>query len=127
MMRQPTPALALLRWHRAWMRGDNPDRHDSWPECGWYKMQMVGKGPWVPVEIWCRQVVDPETGELAEPETLLAEAFGEPKDAERIWTWLTPISHAEFKDLTAYRLGNEHRLHNRRAIDLGATPTLPKG
>lgn len=126
MIRQPTPTLELLRWHRAWMRGEDPARHDSWPECGWYKMQKVNNGPWIPVEIWCQQVVD-EAGDLAEPETLHADAFGEDLDAERIWTWLTPISRAEFQELNAFRLANEHRLDSKRPINLGAAPTLPQG
>lgn len=122
--RQPSPVMRLLRWHRSYMRGENPPRHDGDPQCGWYRMQKVKGGPWVPVEIWCEQVTD-ETGELCQPERMRADAFGENLDAEEIWTWLTPISRQEFDRITQFRLQNEHRYESGQRIDLGAAPTLP--
>lgn len=125
MMRQPSTMMALTRWHRAYMRGEAPPMHDGWPEAGWYKMRRVKGGPWVPVEIWCEQHTDPETGELTEPEQLRADAFGEYLDPASIWTWLTPISRAEFRELTEFRLKNQHRLNCTTPINLGASPILP--
>jgi hypothetical protein len=126
MMRRPSPIMRLLKWHRASMRGDNPPRHDADPHCGWYRMRMVKNGPWVPVEIWCDRDVD-EHGELTRDEVLRADAFGEELDPAKIWTYLRPISKAEFEQLTEYRMKNQHLIDNKRPIDLGTTPTPPRG
>lgn len=126
MIRQPTPIMKLLAWHRSYMRGDNPLRHDGYPECGWYRMQRVKNGPWVPVEIWCDREVD-QHGELTCDEILRADAFGEELDAEEIWTWLKPISKQEFEQLVEYRMQNQHRMNCNRSIDLSTTPTPPGG
>lgn len=126
MIRQPTPLMRLLAWHRAYMRGDRPPQHDADPQCGWYQMRRVKDGPWIPVEIWCDREID-ENGELACDEKLRADAFGEELDPNEIWTWLTPISRAEFMRLTEFRMQNQHCIANDRPIDLGATPTPPRG
>lgn len=126
MIRQPTPIMRLLRWHRAFMRGDNPPRHDGDPQCGWYQMRRVENGPLIPVEIWCDRHTD-ENGELTCDERLRADAFGEELDPVEIWIWLKPISREEFMQLTEYRMQNQHILHNNRPIDLGTTPTQPRG
>ena len=126
MMRQPTPIMRLLAWHRAFMRGEDPAIHDGMPEPGWYKMQARKNGPWIPVVIWCHRDID-EHGELTSDEVIRAEVWGEEKDAESIWTYLTPISKKDYNDLLEYRLGNQHRLNNDKPIDLGASPTLPTG
>lgn len=124
--RLPSTIMSLMAWHRAAMRGENPPRHDGMPECGWYRMQAVKNGPWVPVLIWCSQITD-ESGELSEPETMHADAFGEQKDPEEIWTWLTPISRADYDDLVRFRTDTEHRISSRKPIDLSAMPTPPGG
>lgn len=126
-MNEPTPIMRLLRWHRAFMRGDNPDRHDGWPECGWYKMQRVKNGPWLPVEIWCDQKID-EHGLLIDDEVIRARVWGEEEDAAEIWTYLKPISRKEFENLTEYRLRNQHILQDYQSIDLSDIPTpIPNG
>jgi len=122
--RKPSPMLRLLRWHKDFMRGLNPDRSDGHPECGWYRMQKTKNGPWVPVKIWCEQITD-ENGCLEQPERLRADVFGEDEDAEKIWTWLTPVSRTEYKELWDFRLKNQHRYDNHRAIDLADEPTAP--
>ncbi len=109
------------------MRGDNPDRHDGWPECGWYKMQRVKNGPWLPVEIWCDQKID-EHGLLIDDEVIRARVWGEEEDAAEIWTYLKPISRKEFENLTEYRLRNQHILQDYQSIDLSDIPTpIPNG
>lgn len=123
---RPSPLMALTRWHRAAMRGENPPRHDGTPQCGWYRMRMVKGGPWVPVSIYVTQEID-ENGVLASDELLSASAFGESVDPRRVWSHLAPISKADFDRLTQYRLENQHRFFNDRPIDMKAAPTLPGG
>jgi hypothetical protein len=118
--------MRLLKWHRAFMRGENPPMHDADPQCGWYRTQMVKNGPWVPVEIWCDRDID-ESGELEGPEILRADAFGKEVDVDEIWTWLTPISRQEFNELRDMRLKNEYRFGNTTNIDLSQNPTPPGG
>lgn len=124
-MRQPSPVMRLLAWHRSYMRGDNPARHDADPQCGFYTMKTVKNGPLIPVEIWCDREID-ENGELACDERLRADAFGEELDPNEIWTWLTPVSREEFMRLTKFRMENQHLISNERPIDLGETPTPPE-
>ncbi|MGB0854915.1 MAG: hypothetical protein ACPGSI_16585 [Pikeienuella sp.] len=126
MIRQPTSPDDLLAWHRAFMAGQNPGRHDGLPECGWYKTKLVKGGPWVPVTIWCDQEIDPDTGELTAPEVLRADVFGDEKPADEIWTWVTPISREEFDHLYEWRLANQHQLTCTQPVDITTTPTLPR-
>ena len=90
-MRRPTPPEILLDWHRRAIAGQNPPRHDGDPQCGWYRTRMVKGGPYVPLRIWIRQVIDPDTGELAEPEVIMADIGGEPGDPVGLWTYAEPI------------------------------------
>ncbi len=126
MIRQPSTADDLLAWHRAFMAGENPPRNNEDPQVGWFKTQLVKNGPWVPVTIWCDQYIDPETGELTAPEVMRADVFGDEKPADEIWNWLTPISREEFDRLNQWRLSNQHRLENMRAVDITKAPTLPR-
>jgi len=125
MIRQPTPVMRLLAWHRAFMRGENPARHDGLPECGWFKMRRVKNGPWVPVTIWCDQEID-ENGELASDETLHAEIEGIDASPIEIWTYLSPITKKEFEHLMDYRLRDSRMMDVNHAVDLGAEPTSPQ-
>lgn len=94
---------SLYAWHRAAIAGDNPPRHEGLPECGWYRTRLVKGGPWVPVRIWCQQKVDQMTGELTAPEEFRCEADGMRRDPARMWTFLTPITRADFEALSARR------------------------
>lgn len=125
MIRQPTSTMKLLAWHRAALRGESPPPvHDSDPQCGWYRIRRGG-GHWQPVEIYCDRDVD-ENGDLASDERIKAEVFMEPADASAIWTYLEPISRAEFNRLTDYLLSNQHTINPAARIDLAAQPTLPR-
>jgi len=103
MIRQPSTKARLYAWHRAAVAGENPPRHEGLPECGWYRTRLVKGGPWVPVRIWCEQEVDPQTGELTAPEVLRCEVDGMLRDPARAWTFLRPITRAEFEALSARR------------------------
>lgn len=123
MIRQPTSRLAALRWWRQAIADPSTPRHDGEPQAGFYRMRKVKGGPFLPVEIRIASVTDDE-GELTEPETIEAEVNGWPEDAERIWTYCTPISRAEFMALQ-----ERHRtldvMASDEAIDLSETPILP--
>ncbi len=125
MIRRPSTFTQAYAWHRAALRGEPVARHDGIPESGFYRMQRVKGGPFVPVRIWIEAETDPETGELVAPERYRAEAEGLPADAGAIWTYLTPISRADFDALV-----ERHRCDDRMAatlvrLDLSETPTLP--
>lgn len=103
MMRTPTPTARLYAWHRAALGPHPMPMHEGLPECGWYKTRLVKGGPWVPVEICIEREIDPETGELTGPEEYRCDVDGMRRDPARLWTFLTPISRAEFNTLAARR------------------------
>ncbi|MEC7965473.1 MAG: hypothetical protein VX201_19550 [Pseudomonadota bacterium] len=129
MIRQPSSMSQLYAWYRAAVAGNAPALHDGIPHCGWFKRKLVKGGPWVPVRIFIDRDIDLVTGELTRDEVLRIEIEGiEAGDPAEHWTYLTPISRAEFKHLTDYRLRNGSRmLDSRRAIDLSQVPTEPQG
>ncbi len=100
MIRRPTPTAKLFAWWKAATEGRAAPRHDGLPECGFYKRKLVKGGPWVPVKIFIERVIDPETGELTEPERFACIVDGVRRSAEAQWTYLTPITRAEFQTLT---------------------------
>lgn len=101
MIRQPSTMASLYAWHKAAMRDQALPRHDGDPQCGWFKMRLVKGGPWIPVEIRIEREIDPITGELTGPEEFRCEVDGMRRDPAKVWTYLTPISRAEFDALTA--------------------------
>lgn len=126
MIRQPSTPFQLLAWHQAALSGQEPDRHDGLPHAGWYKTQLVKKGPWVPVVIWCDREIDPETGELACDEVLRISIdgidSGNPADH---WTFLKPISREQYEHLQDYRLRSPVMADTKRSIDLSKSSTPP--
>lgn len=103
MIRQPSRFRQIYGWYLAALSGLAPATHDGLPEAGWFKMKLVQGGPWVPVRIWLDQVIDPETGDLADDEILFCEVSGEavPRSRmEEVWTYLIPIQSADFEALT---------------------------
>lgn len=128
MIRQPSTYQRLYAWHTAYMAGNNPPRHEDDPQCGWFKMRRVKGGPWVPVQILVDRDIDHATGELLADERLRIEVEGIDKgDPLRLWTYLTPISNAEFEHLTDYRLRDSRMFDSGREIDLSEKPTPPQG
>lgn len=114
MIRRPSTYRQLYSWHAAYLAGAAPAQHDgiAWP--GWYKLRGVKGGPWIPVEIRVEREIDPETGDLAGPERLIADHDGERRDPAKLWSFLTPISRAEYDAL----------LHRRASIpEMAATMT----
>ncbi len=88
-------------------------------------MRRVKGGPWVPVEITCRQVIDEDTGELAEPETLVAVFDNVRCDAADVWTHVEPISRKDFNRLREFVSADQRMSATMVAMDLSATPTRP--
>lgn len=125
MMRQPTPFAQLYAWHTAALRGESPQTHEGEPQCGWFKTRLVKGGPWVAVRIWCDRDIDPESGELIGPEVLRCEVDGEPRRPDAIWTFLTPISRAEFLDLSDRKSKVAAMAATLAKIDLSKEPMTP--
>lgn len=118
MMRQPSPMARLYAWHRAALAGHAPPIHEGLPECGWFKARMVKGGPWVPVKIYVQRDIDPETGELTSPEVLRCEVGSEERDPARMWTYLTPISRADFEALAFLITNTPQMFDPRQKVDL---------
>jgi hypothetical protein len=125
MIRQPTPLADLYAWHRAAIAGHGPSVHEGLPECGWYRTRLVKGGPWVAVEIKVEREIDPESGELAGPERLVAIADGMRRRADSIWTFLTPITREEHDALIQRRTSIPAMAATMAKIDITKEPVLP--
>lgn len=113
MIRRPTPEVVLMAYHTAKTGGVVMDRaalahlarrHDEDVEPGFYRMRMVRGGPFVPVRVWMRQEIDPDTGDLTADETLEAEIGGKPASIAFVasrWLWLEAITEHSFIALSA--------------------------
>ena len=122
-MRKPTPEDRLLAWHTEALRNTEHPSHDGDPQCGWFKMQFVPNGPWVPVLIWCDQKID-DNGELTEPEVFRIKINGvDSGDPASRWTWLKPISRDEYHRILRDRAANP--IPTNKPIDLSLKPTRP--
>lgn len=125
MIRRPTSFTAAHAWHNAATQGLPADRFDGLPEIGWFKMQRVKGGPFVPVRIFIEREIDPDTGDLIAPEQYAAEVEGLRADAAAIWTYLTPISRAEFNALVERHRSDDAMAATMVPLDLSKIPTLP--
>lgn len=125
MIRQPSSFASLYAWWSDAVKGREPERHDGIPECGYYKMRLVRKGPWVAVEIVCERDLDDETGELAAPERLVAVFDGRRCDAERVWTYVQPISRPDYLALLERARTDDRMAATMVPVDLASTPTRP--
>lgn len=103
MIRQPSTEARLYSFWRRSVAGYRVDRHEDDPRCGFYRMRRVKGGPFIAVHIFMHQVICPETGELTEPEKVMAIANGVPIDPYKIWTHVRAISAAEYDALTGIR------------------------
>lgn len=125
MIRQPSTAAQLYSWWKAALSDPTLPRSDGLPECGWYRTRLVRGGPWVPVRIFIIRDIDPDSGELTGPERYGCECDGESRSAERLWTYLTPISKAEFDRLTQLRTSIPAMAATMTRIDLSLEPVRP--
>jgi hypothetical protein len=129
MIRSPSTYRQLFGWWEAAVAGRPAVRHDGIAEAGFYKRRLVRGGPWVPVRIFVEREIDPDTGELTAPEVLRWEMEGlrQETDPGEVFSWLTPITKAEFDRLTDMRLRDHRYFDSGARIDLSASPTLPPG
>lgn len=124
-IRQPTSWHTAHAWWRAALRDPRTPRHEGEPQPGYYARRAVKNGPLLPVRVFIDQRIDPETGELADDETIRAEELGRQIDPVRIWTHLRPISRAQHDALV-----DQHRVDHRMAathaaIDITTQPMRP--
>lgn len=103
MMRQPTSNEAQYRFWRRSVAGERVERFEDEPQPGFYKRRYVRGGPFVPVEIWLEQQIDPETGELTADEQLRAVCNGERCNPYTVWTYCRAITLEEYDALTGAR------------------------
>lgn len=129
MIRQPSTPEHLYAWHTEALTAGAAPHHDGLPQCGWFKRRLVKGGPWVPVRIYVVREIDRDTGELVAPEEFRIEIEGVEagEDPAAHWSYLTPISRAEFDHLMDYRLRDSRMMDTKRRIDLSAAPTRPQG
>ncbi|MGP9804064.1 hypothetical protein [Paracoccus sp. NSM] len=103
MIRQPTTRAAQYdHWQRS-VAGERVPRIEDEPQPGFYKRRFVRGGPFVPVEIWLEQQIDPETGELTADEELRAVCNGERCNPYTVWSYCRAISLEEYDALTGAR------------------------
>jgi hypothetical protein len=121
-MREPSSAAQLYRWHKAAIAGDAPPVHDGLPECGWFKRKLVKGGPFVPVRIFVEREIDFETGELIAPEVLVADVDGKRADPVRHWTYLIPITRAEYDALLFRQFSVPGMADSDKPLDLTKEP-----
>lgn len=119
MIRQPTSREAQYRWWKRTVAGERVPRIEDDPQPGFYKRRTVRDGPFVPVEIWLEQDVDPETGELLAPEQLRALVNGEHRDPVSVWTYCRAISAEEYDGLTGAHASIPDMAATHVAVDLG--------
>lgn len=124
-MRRPTPASQAYAWHRAAVAGVSPETHEGDPQCGWYKTRLIKGGPWVAARIWIEREID-ASGELAAPEQFRCEVDGQRRNPYSMWTYLTPISRAEYDALLHRRDMIPVMQASMAAVDLVAAPILPE-
>lgn len=126
-IRQPSSPVAALAWWRASTRGERRPVFEDDPQPGFYRRRLVRGGPWVAARIDLVQILDPETGELAEPERLTCIVGGDRRDAYREWTWIAsnPVTREEHARLEAARLTDPRMAAVLAPMDICAAPPRP--
>ena len=124
-IRQPSSEDRLFDWWRAALADPRHPRHEEEPQCGFFRRRAVKGGPWLPVEIRMRQVIDEDTGELAEPETLEAFELGRRLDPAWVWTSCRPIGREDYDALVERHRTIREMEATHAVLDLSANPMLP--
>lgn len=118
-MRSPTSLDVQYDFWRRSVAGERVPRTEEDPQAGFYKIRMVRGGPFIPVEIWLEQEIDPETGELTAPEELQAICNAQPCDPLDVWTYCRAISAEEYDALTGARQSIPAMGDTHTKLDLG--------
>ena len=126
-MRRARSEAEIYAWWRAALAGLRPAVHEDEPQCGWFRTRLVRLGPWCPARVWLHQVIDPETGELAEDERLLCEVDGDRRNPARAWISIAsnPITEVAFDELVAARNLNPQMRASMTRFDLTLSPARP--
>lgn len=119
MIRQPTDRSTQYDFWRRTVAGERVERFEDEPQPGFYKRRMVRGGPFIPVEIWLEQEIDPETGELTAPEVMRAICNGEIRDPLSLWTYCRAISAEEYDALTGAHAAIPDMAATHVAVSLG--------
>lgn len=123
-MRTPTPDADLYEWWANAVTGNESPRHESDPQCGFYKRRMVAKGPWVPVKVICQREIDIHGRLISDEQIVAVYPTGKEVPAANIWTHLTPIGYLEFKALVASSSDDRMKATHAR-VDLTTKPMEP--
>lgn len=118
-IRQPTTRAEQYDFWQRSVAGERVPRIEDEPQCGFFKRRYVRGGPFVPVEIWLEQQIDPETGELTADEELRAVCNGERCNPLTVWPYCRPIPLEEYDALTGARDAIPDMAATHVAIDLG--------
>lgn len=119
MIRQPTSRAIQYAFWRRTIVGERVPRIEDEPQPGFYKRRMVRNGPFVPVEIWLEQQIDPETGELVADERLRALVNGQDRDPLHVWPYCRAITAEEYDGLTGAHATLPDMAATHVVIDLG--------
>lgn len=122
MIRTPSTVAQLFAWWRAALQDPSLPRQEGVPQCGYYQLRLINGGPFVAARIWCERDVDLETMELTGPEVLRCEVDGSYTDPLRHWTYMTPITKAEYDALLQRRLALPEMMNPREPLDLTRRP-----
>lgn len=106
-------------------RGQNPERTESDVHCGWYRLKMRKGAPWVPARIYLWRDICKETGELLTDEQYRLDINGIEQDPLEFWTYLNPISHAEYNALIDLQRSVPAMMATTTKLDLAEEPILP--
>ncbi|RJE82973.1 hypothetical protein [Paracoccus onubensis] len=117
-IRQPTSREAQYDFWSRTVAGERVPRTEDEPQPGFYKIRMVRNGPFVAVEIWLEQQVDPDTGELVTDERLRAICNGEPRDPAKLWLYCRAITAEEYDGLTGAHISIPKMAATHVAVDL---------
>ena len=120
-MNKPTPHEELYRFWRHATSGQPFAKEDGVPQPGYYRTRMRKGGPWVPVEIKCRQVID-ATGELEEPEAMYAECIAGQINLDHHWQFLIPITVRDFDALVELHKSDPRMAATHAPLDLSEEP-----
>lgn len=113
-MRKPTDLDAALQWWRDTVAGLRPPHVVDDPQPGYFYTRKKKDGPRIPVEIRIEQEIDPDTGELAAPETLWAHVEGRRIPAAAMWEKVKAISHDEWYALHQMARDNRETMQATR-------------
>lgn len=118
-IRRPTSREEQYDHWRRSVAGERVPVAEDEPHCGFYRRRMVRGGPWIPVEIYLHQEIDPDTGELTADEKLMCVRGGESADPYREWPSCRAISIEEYDALVENHANIADMAATHVAVDLG--------